>query len=184
MVVEYLTQYGRTRCIRCGGEIVKLGSHEASAEWLHATDEHGYGYEKACPGSPVATPDPGWTPRKAGDQRPKVASAAEILADVDEVTAEDYQKKRAALLERGYVDVDEFRGLRVGDRVHNGNQQYVEAYRDGTANILMIATRPKSSWAQKYRRADVEMLVLRDEPTFEGASRVSGWADYHTRKVN
>lgn len=65
--------------------------------------------------------------------------------------------------ERGYVDVEEFGGLRAGVRVRHRGEQYAEAYRAGTGNVLHVLRRDPSSWARTYRHPDVELVVEHDD---------------------
>jgi hypothetical protein len=81
----------------------------------------------------------------------------------------------ADLRERGYVDIEEFEGLRAGVRVRHRGEQYRAAYRDGTGNVLHVLQRDPSSWARSWGRPDVEIVVVRDDVE-RGAMLV---ADYH-----
>lgn len=90
---------------------------------------------------------------------------------------------RADLLARGYVEISEFNGLKPGARVRNAGEQYPEAYRDGTANVLAVFQRDPSSWAVTYRRPDIEVIVRRDKSLFEDWSPDHRWADYGTQLV-
>lgn len=85
-------------------------------------------------------------------------------------------------LKRGSVEVQEFNGLTVGDRVRHVGEQYPEAYRNGTGTIERIFHLEKSSWAQKHQRPDIELIVKRDNPgTPDDTYRFL--ADYHVAVV-
>lgn len=94
--------------------------------------------------------------------------------------ADEFDKQHADLLARGYVDIDEIKGLRVGSRCHHANQRYVEAYWDGTAEVLAITEKLDSPWSRRWGDRDIELIVLRDGPVLPGLSRLGYWADYHT----
>lgn len=102
-----------------------------------------------------------------------------------EPTLREYERQRAELVHNGYVDIDETRsGIKVGDRVCHCGERYYEAMADGTAVVLCVMRNKGSFWERKYGQPDVELLVARDRPMFEGDHfLVSGWADYHTRRL-
>lgn len=82
----------------------------------------------------------------------------------------------ADLMEHGYRDIEEIKGLRVGDRVHHVGERFDRALSEGTAVILYITERAPSSWVQAgWGKRDVEIIVRRDRD-----GEVSQWADYHT----
>jgi hypothetical protein len=90
---------------------------------------------------------------------------------------------RGELLEAGYRDVTDCpRGLAPGVRVRHVGQQYVEAYRDGTATVLHVMENVGSTWSRSYRSRDIEVLVQRDRPLV-GTSLLGQWADYHCAVV-
>ncbi len=88
-----------------------------------------------------------------------------------------------ASLERdGFQHIDEAPrtpGLRVGARVHNAGERYVEAYTHGTATVLAVLRRGTDEkpdlWEKQWGRPNVEVVVQRDrdEPP-------TCWADYGT----
>lgn len=82
------------------------------------------------------------------------------------------------LRERGYLEIEEIDGIRVGARVYGRNQQYVEAYRDGTAVVLLLMEKPESPWSRKWGQRDIELVALRDVPLLSD-SRIACVADYH-----
>jgi hypothetical protein len=89
---------------------------------------------------------------------------------------EDYL---ADMRERGYVEIRVFGDLRAGVRVRHRGEQYLEAYRDGTGNVLHVLQRDPSPWARSYGHADVELVVKHDDPT-RSPMYV---ADYHVEIV-
>lgn len=102
---------------------------------------------------------------------PTEAEAAEIAAVV------------AELREHGYQDLDEYvyprsgLVLRVGTRVRRQVEEYPEALRRGTGNVVALLHKPGSSWSRKYGIPDVEMVMLSDTARF--GSRLSQLAQYH-----
>lgn len=97
---------------------------------------------------------------------------------------EAFELLHAALLKERYRDVEEFRGLKVGARVHHVGERYAEAVLDGTATVLAVMHKKPSSWEQSYGRPDVELLVrLDDRLVKKGMPEIGQWADYHTRPV-
>lgn len=87
------------------------------------------------------------------------SEAAEMLAD---------------LHESGYINVEEHGALKAGARIRHVGQQYPEAYRDGTGYVVSVT--------QRHER-DFELVVVYDQPRFEGASRLTVLADYHVEVV-
>ena len=85
----------------------------------------------------------------------------------------------ADLLARGYVEIPEFEGLRPGARVRHRGEQYARAHLEGTATVRYVFRKDPSSWAQTYRRPDVEIVAERDD-TEIGPMFV---ADYHVDLV-
>ena len=83
-------------------------------------------------------------------------------------------------LAHGYVEVTEINNLKVGARVRHAGQQWSEAYRNGTATIEHIFHKPVSSWSQKYKRPDIELIVKRDGEKLD----YGYWADYHTELID
>ena len=92
----------------------------------------------------------------------------------------------ADLLERGYEEVQEWGDLHVGDPVHHIGQVFARGRAGGTAAIERIFHHPTSAWAQKYGRADVEIIVRHNEPQDWGEIIIEHgyWADYHTVKAD
>lgn len=104
----------------------------------------------------------------------------------DQMTPADraqFDKRFAEMVEHGYEPVAEFvfRGKRIapGTRVSHCGERYVEAYRDGTANLLVVMHKPNSSWEREWHRPDVEVLALCDRDRFGSGHRIGSWADYH-----
>jgi len=92
---------------------------------------------------------------------------------------------RNDLRDEGYYDIEATPdGVKVGDRVHHGGEQYMQAWRDGTATVLAIMEKSPSSWSTEWGQPDIELIVERDLPLTSSSSRVSQWADYHTVKVD
>ena len=89
----------------------------------------------------------------------------------------DFARRHDDLIEHGYVDIDEHHGLRAGARVRHLGHQYPEAYAEGTGTVLAVMLKHLSSWSENHGRADVELLVLRDDGS------ISGVADYHVERV-
>lgn len=79
----------------------------------------------------------------------------------------------AKLVLRGYVALEDHRGLAARERVRHIGEQYPEALLNGTATIIGVFEKPGSSWAQSYHQRDIEVVVATDK----GDERV--WADYH-----
>ena len=77
------------------------------------------------------------------------------------------------------MDIKEFHGLRAGVRVRHRGEQYREAYRNGTGNVLHVLQRDPSPWARSWGRPDVEIVVIRDDKE-RGAMLV---ADYHVEII-
>ena len=80
------------------------------------------------------------------------------------------------LLDRGYVDVQEFDNLRIGQRVRHVGQQYSAARLNGTAVIEWIFKSPRII----HGRPDVEVIAKRDKPIWGPDDTHGYWADYHT----
>lgn len=99
-----------------------------------------------------------------------------------DITTLDAEAQAADLLKRGYVEVQEWGELHVGDRVRNTGQRWSEAIAEGTATIERIFHKPDSAWEAKYGRPDVEIIAVRDKPDF--GSTHGFWADYHTVKAD
>lgn len=89
----------------------------------------------------------------------------------------EYEQKLAELHERGYVDIENHKGLSVGVRVRHRGHQWPAAYRDGTGTVLAITEKPDSVWSRSWGAPDIEMVVLFDTATF--GSRLSMLAQYH-----
>lgn len=83
----------------------------------------------------------------------------------------------AELTERGYVEVPEFRNIRPGARCRNYGEQFPEAYREGTADVLVVMQRFDGAWERTWHRPDVEVVVQRTRAWREG---IYLWADYGT----
>ncbi|WP_159600005.1 hypothetical protein [Agromyces humi] len=93
--------------------------------------------------------------------------------DTDAILA----KHRKELTDRGYVDIDEHRGLKVGARVHHIGEKWWEAGENGTATVVAILEKNPSSWSWGGR-PDIELIAQRDDPSWGGP--FGRWADYHT----
>jgi hypothetical protein len=88
---------------------------------------------------------------------------------------------RAELVERGYVEVDEFEGLRAGGRVRHSGEQFPSAAQHGTGTVVAVYERTNSAWSRlSYNGFDVEVIVDRDKPSIGGQSTISQWASYAT----
>lgn len=61
-----------------------------------------------------------------------------------------------------------------GTRVRHGGEQYPEACRDGTANII------GHFWIGNH----LEYKVKRDKPRFTDGPLECEWAYYHTRRID
>lgn len=87
----------------------------------------------------------------------------------------------------GYVDLDSYtypqsgRVLHVGARVRHIGEQYPEALRDGTGNVVALLHRPDSPWSRSWRMPDIELVTLSDRPRFE--TRLSQLAHYHVEVI-
>jgi len=86
------------------------------------------------------------------------------------------------LQKRGFTEVQEINGLTVGARVRATGEQFSRAYREGTGTIERIFHNERSSWAQKYQRPDIELIIKRDKPDFGGDEYITR-ADYHVAVV-
>lgn len=95
---------------------------------------------------------------------------------------EAYMRMHADLVNDGYRDVVHGK-LRIGQRVRHRGEQFFEALDKGTGVIVAVTEHRGSSWGHSYRRPDIEVIVLRDKPLFEGGSRLSQLADYHIAVV-
>jgi hypothetical protein len=89
----------------------------------------------------------------------------------------DFTRMHDDLLDHGYQDIAEHRGLRVGMRVRHIGHQYPEAYANGTGTVLAVMYKNPSSWSQSYGRPDVELLVAMD------SGSISNIADYHVALI-
>lgn len=69
--------------------------------------------------------------------------------------------------------------LRPGVRVRNRGEQYDTARQFGTGQIVAVLRKP-GSWERTYGRLNIEVLVRRDKPLFEGSEVLTWWADYGT----
>jgi hypothetical protein len=94
----------------------------------------------------------------------------------------EYGQTLAGLHGKGYRTVEEHDGLKAGTRIRRRGDQYPEAYRDGTGVVLVVTERSDSGWSQSYGTADVEMVVLYDQPRLVD-SRLSQLAQYHVEAV-
>lgn len=79
----------------------------------------------------------------------------------------------AKMLARGWSHY-EHPILKPGVRVRNVAEQYPEAHRNGTAEVVAVLRKP-GAWEQKYGRPNIEVLVRRDRDS------LGWWADYGTR---
>ncbi len=93
------------------------------------------------------------------------------LSPIEQVVAD---KRLAELVSNGYVQQDAHKHLTVGARIRHVGQQYGQAHEHGTGNIWAVLVR---------HEADIELVVVYDEPRFEGGSRVTVLADYHGEVV-
>ena len=107
-----------------------------------------------------------------------------MIPDFEHVTLTDEERNEAEqmlqdLAVNGYVVIDQHCGLRPGGRVRHRGEQWPEAFKGGTGWVLVITEKPGSAWSEAWGMPDVEMLVLFDEPTFSGPSRLNQLAQYH-----
>lgn len=101
------------------------------------------------------------------------AAAAYHGSDVDAEVA----RLRARLLADGYRELETYRDLRAGVRVHGAGERWWEAHREGTGAVAAVFQKDPSTWAETWRCDDVEVLVVRDEG--HAGSRVAQLANYH-----
>jgi hypothetical protein len=101
------------------------------------------------------------------------AACVEDQAAVDA----EVERCRAGLLEYGYVEVDDYQGLRRGVRVHHRRERFGDAYQNGTGTVAAVFRKDNSSWSRSWGVDDVELLVVRDSALF--GARVSQLAQYH-----
>lgn len=87
----------------------------------------------------------------------------------------EIEETRQALIDRGYAEVEEHKGLKPGARVRHIGERF--GYDDGTATVRHVLLKDPSAWSQTYRQPDVEVVVEKDRPLF--GSVVGQWADYH-----
>jgi len=102
-----------------------------------------------------------------------------VLTEVEQTTAAEVL---AALHERGYRDVEAHGALAPGVRIRHRGHQWPGAYTDGTGVVLHVTEKSPSAWSQSWHAADVEMVVLWDEPNLAD-TRLSGVAQYHVQVV-
>jgi hypothetical protein len=86
---------------------------------------------------------------------------------------DEFKEAADELLARGFVEIPEFRKLKVGGRIRGQGQRWYEAVVHGTATVERIFHKPDSSWSQKYGRPDVELIARRD------SGDIMLVADYH-----
>lgn len=106
-----------------------------------------------------------------------------ILDGLTAAERAEFDAHVTGLKRRGWVEVDEFRSLRPGVRIRHRGEQYTEAYRDGTATVLIVTEKPNSPWARKYHHPDVELVALTDRDRFGTGIRLMFVADYHVEIV-
>lgn len=76
------------------------------------------------------------------------------------------------------------RRLHVGARVRHIGEQYPEAFRSGTGTVAALLHKPRSGWSQSHGQPDIELVMLRDKPRFEGDDgRLSQVAHYHVEVI-
>lgn len=85
---------------------------------------------------------------------------------------------RSSLLDRGYVEIPEHKGLRPGVRVSHTGERYSSAIHNGTATVEQVFKSPRLIQG----REDIEIIVKRDKPTW--GSTHGQWADYHAVITN
>lgn len=95
-----------------------------------------------------------------------------------------FNERHTDLISRGYRDVDDHKGMRVGRRVRHRGEQYRAAYSDGTGVIVTVMERPDSAWSRTWHMPDVELIILRDRPRFVGDARLMFVAQYHVEFPN
>ncbi|GIM88859.1 hypothetical protein [Paractinoplanes toevensis] len=97
-----------------------------------------------------------------------------MTATLTPAEQQEAERLLAGLHDRGYIDYEQHKTLTAGARVRHRGQQYPEAYRDGTGNIVAVTAR---------NERDVELVVAYDKPRFEGMSRLTVLADYHVEVI-
>lgn len=103
-----------------------------------------------------------------------------MASERDDAFEAAYAEARTELEARGYRDIEEHNGLRVGARVRNYGEQYYAAISKGTGVVRALMQRDPSSWSNEWGRPDIEVLVERDKSHRDDGSRVGRWADYGT----
>lgn len=96
--------------------------------------------------------------------------------------ADRYTAMRAELAGAGYRDA-EHPSVAPGHRIRHRAEQWPEAWDLGTGVVLAVMERPDSAWSQSWGGPDIELIVLKDRPLFEGSSRLSQLANYHVAVV-
>ena len=94
------------------------------------------------------------------------------------------EERAEDLLSRGYVEVSDIDGLNQGARIRHNNEQYREAYRNGTGNIERLFHRNNASFERQWGCKDVELIVKRDKPRFGPNDTHAYVANYHVTVVN
>lgn len=93
------------------------------------------------------------------------------------------QEQADSLVGDGFVEVQEFRHLKIGQRVRHVNQQWPEAHAEGTGTIERIFRQPEGQWERTYGRPNVELIVKNDKPRFGPDDTHMFVADYHIEVV-
>lgn len=83
-----------------------------------------------------------------------------------------------AMLSNGYVEITEYKHLKVGQRVCHTGQRWPDAQLKGTATIERLFKSPRLIQGAD----DVEMVAKRDQPG-QGTDGYGYWADYHVYVV-
>lgn len=109
------------------------------------------------------------------------AAQGPVLANLAPSVLDEFDGLYVDIQTRGFKPVTEHQGLRVGARVRHSAELWDKAQRDGTGTIAAVTEKKPSAWADKYRRPDVEVIVLNDKADF--GHRFTQLADYHVVAV-
>lgn len=100
-----------------------------------------------------------------------------------ELERAELAEKVKELHKRGYRDVAEHHGLKVGARIRHHGHQWSEAFRLGTGHVAVLTEKPNSAWSISWHMPDIELIAVWDKPRGLGSSRLSQVAQYHVEVI-
>lgn len=91
-----------------------------------------------------------------------------------------YELMRKGLAARGFEDVAEAGGLRVGTRIRHQGHQWPGAGVKGTGVVAALTQYPhETAWSRRAGRLEVELIAVWDRTSF--GTRLSQLGDYHVQ---